>query len=81
MLYGPFKIDNKHISQTNDLLDSSLKIKNQSWGVRDLGEVSKEANKYGFIKEELYGSKRRLRNLREKEIEIIYWAKNFKVIT
>ena len=31
----------------------------------------------GFIKEELYGSKRRLRNLREKEIEIIYWAKNF----
>ena len=35
----------------------------------------------GFIKEELYGSKRRLRNLREKEIEIIYWAKNFKGIT
>ena len=35
----------------------------------------------GFIKEELYGSKRRLRNIREKEIEIIYWAKNFKVIT
>ena len=35
----------------------------------------------GFIKEELYGSKRRLRNLREKEIEVIYWAKNFKGIT
>ena len=35
----------------------------------------------GFIKEELYGSKRRLRNIREKEIEIIYWAKNFKGIT
>ena len=34
-----------------------------------------------FIKEELYGSKRRLRNIREKEIEIIYWAKNFKGIT
>ena len=30
-----------------------------------------------FIKEELYGSKRRLRNIREKEIECIYWAKNF----
>ena len=35
----------------------------------------------GFIEEELYGSKRRLRNIREKEIEIIYWAKNFKGIT
>ena len=35
----------------------------------------------GFIKEELYGSKRKLRNIREKEIEIIYWAKNFKGIT
>ena len=30
-----------------------------------------------FIKEELYGSKRRLRNIREKEIECIYWARNF----
>ena len=30
-----------------------------------------------FIKEELYGSKRRLRNIREKEIECMYWAKNF----
>ena len=35
----------------------------------------------GFIKEELYGCKRRLRNIREKEIEIIYCAKNFKGIT
>ena len=34
----------------------------------------------GFIKEELYGSKRRLRNIREKEIECTYWAKNFKGI-
>ena len=33
-----------------------------------------------FIKEELYGSKRRLRNIREKEIECIYFAKNFRGI-
>ena len=31
-----------------------------------------------FIKEELYGSKRRLRNIREKEVECIYFAKNFR---
>ena len=53
MLYGPFKIGNKHISQSNELFDSSLKMQNKSWGVRDLGEVSEEANKNGFIEEEL----------------------------
>ena len=53
MLYGPFKIDNKHISQSNALFDSSLKMENKSWGVRDLREVSKEATKNGFIEEKL----------------------------
>jgi len=53
MLYGPFKIDNHHISQSNELFDSSLKMKNNLWGVRDLGEVNEEAYKNGFIKEEL----------------------------
>ena len=52
MLYGPFKIDNKHISQSNELFDSSLKMQNKSWGVRDLGKVSAEATKNGFIEEE-----------------------------
>ena len=54
MLYGPFKIGNKHISQSNDLFDCSLKMQNKLWGVRDLGEVSEEATNYGFIKEELH---------------------------
>ena len=54
MLYGPFKIGNKHISESNDLFDSSLKMQNKLWGVRDLGEVSEEATKYGFNKEELH---------------------------
>ena len=53
MLYGPFKIDNKHTSQSNDLFDSSLKMKNKFWGVRDLGEVRIEANNNGFTKEEV----------------------------
>ena len=34
-----------------------------------------------FIKEELYGSKRRLRNIREKEMECMYFAKTFRGIT
>ncbi len=53
MLYGPFKIGGKHISQSNELFDISLKMQNVSWGVRDLGEVSEEANKNDFIEEEL----------------------------
>ena len=53
MLYGPFKIGGKHISQSNELFDISLKMQNESWGVRDLGEVSEEANKNDFIEEEL----------------------------
>ena len=48
MLYGPFKIGNKNISQSNDLFDSSLKKQNKLWGIRDLGEVSDEATKYGL---------------------------------
>ncbi len=53
MLYGPFKFGNMHISQSNELFDSSLKIQNKSWGVRDLGEVSEEATNHGFIEEDL----------------------------
>ena len=33
-----------------------------------------------FIKEEMYGSKRRLRNIREKEIECLNFAKNYQGI-
>ena len=53
MLYGPFKIGGKHNSQSNELFDISLKMQNESWGVRDLGEVSEEANKNDFFEEEL----------------------------
>ena len=53
MLYGPFKIFNRHVSQSNQLFDSSLKMQNKLWGVRDLGEVNDEAIKNGFIQNEL----------------------------
>ena len=53
MLYGPFKIGKKHISQSNILFDSSLKMQNQFWGVRDIEEVSEEACKNGFIEDEI----------------------------
>jgi len=53
VLYGPFKIGNKHISQSNYFFDNSLKIKNNLWGVRNLEEVSEEGKKNGFLQEDI----------------------------
>ena len=53
MLYGPFKIRNKHISDSNYLFDRSLKIQNNNWGVRNLEAVNNEAEKYGFYQNSL----------------------------
>ena len=53
ILYGPFKIGNKHISQSNYVFDNSLKMQNESWGVRNLEEVNDEAKKNGFFQEDI----------------------------
>ena len=53
LLYGPFKIGNKHISQSNYLFDNTLKIQNDCWGIRNLEEVSNEAKKAGFLQEDI----------------------------
>ena len=53
MLYGPFKIDNEHISQSNYLFDKSLKMQNNNWGVRNLDKVNEEAYNNGFVQKEL----------------------------
>ena len=48
IIYGPFKQKGVHTSESNLIFDKSLKEHNQSWGVRDLEEVTKVANTYGF---------------------------------
>ncbi len=53
IIYGPFKIKDKHISETNELFDKSLKIQNSDWGVRNLEEVDKEARINGFSQKKL----------------------------
>ena len=53
MLYGPFKIGNKDTSNSNYLFDQSLKKQNNIWGVRNLENVNYEANKNGFLQEDL----------------------------
>ncbi len=48
MLYGPFKIKNQHVSESNYFFDQSLRKKNSDWGVRNLEEVNEEAKINGF---------------------------------
>ena len=52
-LYGPFKIDNKHTSQSNYLFDKSLKMQNEFWGIRNIEEVTEEAKNNGFCQEDI----------------------------
>tara|TARA_B100000963_G_scaffold321352_1_gene304558 strand:- start:5275 stop:5892 length:618 start_codon:yes stop_codon:yes gene_type:complete len=53
ILYGAFKIKNKHISDSNYLFDQSLKKQNSNWGVRNLEEVNHQATINGFIHKSL----------------------------
>ena len=53
MLYGPFKIGNKHTSQSNHFFENSLKMQNDLWGIRNLEEVAEEAIKNGFFQEDI----------------------------
>jgi SAM-dependent methyltransferase len=48
VLYGPFMIDHRHTAPSNAAFDESLRARDPSWGVRDLGEVSDVARKHGF---------------------------------
>ena len=53
ILYGPFKIGNKHISKSNYFFDNSIRAKNDLWGIRNLEEVSYEGKKNGFFQENM----------------------------
>ena len=53
ILYGPFKIFNKHTSESNYVFDNSLKMQNQLWGIKNLEEVCDESKKNGFSQEDI----------------------------
>lgn len=48
-LYGPYKIDGKHTAQSNKLFDTSLKLQNKSWGVRNLEDICDEATNNDLV--------------------------------
>ena len=53
LLYGPFKIKDKHTSESNKLFDKSLKDQNDDWGVRNLEAVNEEAMINGFTQDQI----------------------------
>tara|TARA_B100000886_G_scaffold266292_1_gene190620 strand:- start:647 stop:1273 length:627 start_codon:yes stop_codon:yes gene_type:complete len=53
ILYGPFKVGNKHTCQSNYFFDNSLKMRNNLWGIRNLEDVSDEAKKNSFFQEDI----------------------------
>ena len=53
ILYGPFKIGNKHTSQSNYFVDNSLKKQNNLWGIKNLNKVCDESKKNGFSQEDI----------------------------
>ena len=53
ILYGPFKICNKHTSESNYFFDNSLKMQNDLWGIKNLEEVCYESKKNGFYQEDI----------------------------
>jgi SAM-dependent methyltransferase len=47
-LYGPYKIEGRHTAPSNEDFDTSLRARNPLWGVRDLTEVSRLAERHGL---------------------------------
>lgn len=47
-LYGPFKRDGKHTALSNAVFDTSLRNRDPEWGVREIENLEKLANKVGL---------------------------------
>jgi hypothetical protein len=50
--YGPYKVDDAHTAPSNAAFDQSLRSRDPSWGVRDLGELEVLAEPHGLVLEE-----------------------------
>lgn len=53
VLYGPYTRNGAHTAPSNAAFDESLKARDPSWGVRDLGDVEREAAAQGLALDEV----------------------------
>ncbi|MBM09360.1 MAG: SAM-dependent methyltransferase [Magnetovibrio sp.] len=47
-LYGPYKIDGQHTSESNACFDADLKSRDSTWGLRDVSEIIVTAAEVGL---------------------------------
>jgi len=52
-LYGPYKRCGRHTAPSNEAFEQWLKARDPAFGVRDLGEVEREASLHGFSLREI----------------------------
>ena len=52
VLYGPFRVDGAHTSQSNADFDQMLRSQNPEWGVRDVEAVAEQARGAGLSLDE-----------------------------
>ena len=52
-LYGPFKRDGRHTALSNAIFDASLRERDSEWGVRDIADLQKLAERAGLILREI----------------------------
>ena len=52
-LYGPFRREGAHTAPSNASFDEGLRARDPAWGVRDLGDVTREAEKNGLERQEI----------------------------
>jgi hypothetical protein len=53
VLYGPYRFDGVFAAPSNQAFDAALRDRNPSWGVRDLGLVTKTAETSGLERTDL----------------------------
>ncbi|NRD64305.1 DUF938 domain-containing protein [Corallococcus exiguus] len=51
VLYGPYFVEGKETAPSNLAFDESLRARDPSWGVRELGAVTAEAARHGLQRE------------------------------
>ncbi len=53
LLYGPYRRADTPTAPSNEVFDASLRSKNSQWGLRDLADVTREADAVGLALEEV----------------------------
>lgn len=52
--YGPYKRGGGHTAPSNEAFDESLRMRDPSWGIRDVDDVAEAASRHGLELDEIH---------------------------